>query len=69
MPQLTTGSLSTIADRLPVLADGNHVVLVEVAVDYEPSFNVGLGNQTIEQFIVTRPRFVPRVCLATAPCS
>ena len=33
MPQLTTGSLGTIADRLPVLADGDHVVLVEVAVD------------------------------------
>lgn len=69
MPQLTTESLGTIADRLPVLADGDHVVLVEVAVDYKPSFNVGLGNQTIEQFIVTRPRFVPRVCLTTAPCS
>jgi hypothetical protein len=69
MPQLTTASLSSIADRLPILADGDHVVLVEVAVDYTPSFNVGLGKQTIEQFIVTRPRFVPRVCLTSVPCS
>lgn len=69
LPRLTTASLSSIADKLPMMADGDHVVLVEVEVNYEPSFNVGLGDQTIKQFIVTRPRFVPRICLTGVPCS
>ena len=34
-----------------------------------PAFNVGIGDQTIKQFIVTRPRFVPRICLTGVPCS
>ena len=58
-----------MADRLPNMADGDHVVLVEVEVNYKPSFNVGLGNQTLKQFIVTRPRFVPRICLSGVACS
>lgn len=69
MPRLTTAGLSAISDRLPIMADGDHVVLVEVEVNYEPSFNVGIGDQTIKQFIVTRPRFVPRICLTGVPCS
>lgn len=69
LPRLTTSSVAALADRLPVMADGDHVVLVEVEVNYEPSFNVGLGNQTMKEFIVTRPRFVPRICLTGVACS
>lgn len=68
MPQLTTATLSALDDRIPTMADGDHVVLVEVQVDYEPAFNVGFGEQNIQQFIVTRPRFVPRVCLTGVVC-
>lgn len=68
MPRLTTATLAALADRIPVMSDGDHVVLVEVEVNYEPAFNVGVGDQTIKQFIITRPRFVPRVCLTGVVC-
>ncbi len=70
MPQLTTGSLANMSNRLPEMAGGDFVVLVEVAVNYQASFNVGVGNQTLNQFIVTRPRFktcIPIVANAACP--
>ena len=69
MPQLTTGTVALIAGKLPVLYDGDSVVLVEVNVNYSAAFNVGINDQTLHQFIVTRPRFVPRVCLTTVACT
>ena len=69
MPQLTTASVAALDDRLPILADGDFVVLVEVEVGYRASFNVGVGDQVMKQFIVTRPRFVPKVCLTGVACT
>lgn len=69
MPALTTADLPALAYQLPVLADGDHVVLVEVEVNYTPSFNVGLNPQVLKQFIVTRPRFVPKICLTGVACT
>ena len=69
MPQLTTTTIQGMKDRIPVMSDGDYVVLVEVEVSYHPSFNVGVGNQILEQFIVTRPRFVPKVCLTGTTCT
>lgn len=69
MAQLTTGTVASLAGRLPNMADGDFVVLVEVEVNYEAAFNVGLGDQTLKQFIVTRPRFVPKVCLTGVACT
>jgi dTDP-4-amino-4,6-dideoxygalactose transaminase len=58
-----------IASKLPNLADGDYVVLVEVDVNYHAAFNVGINDQSLKQFIVTRPRFVMPVCLVGAPCT
>lgn len=69
MPQLTTGTVAALAGQLPTLYNGDFVVLVEVEVNYTPAFKVGLGNQTLKQFIVTRPRFVSPICLVGAPCT
>lgn len=69
LPQLTTASIAAMEDRLPLMFNGDFVTLVEVEVDYKPSFNVGLGKQTIKQFIVTRPRFVSPTCLVGAVCT
>ena len=68
LPQLTTASLNALADRLPQMAAGDNVVLVEVEVDYRPAFNVGINDQTLKQFIVTRPRALPKICLVGVPC-
>lgn len=69
MPQLTTASVAALADRLPTMADGDHMVLVEVEVNYKPSFKVGIEDQVLKQFIVTRPRFLPRICLVGVACT
>lgn len=68
MPLLTTGNLSTISGRLPNMADGDFIVLVEVEVGYESAFNVGIGDQTLKQFIATRPRFVRCVPINGGTC-
>lgn len=69
MPRLTTASVAAFADRLPKMADGDRVVLVEVEVNYSAAFNVGIDDQTLKQFIATRPRFLPRICLVGVTCA
>lgn len=69
MTPLTTTALQAMESRIPEMSDGDHVVIVEVTVSYTPSFNVGVSDMDIEQFIVTRPRFVPRICMQGFACS
>lgn len=66
---LTTTTLQAFKSQIPMMALGDTVVLVEVEVNYHPAFNVGVGNQVLKQFIVTRPRFVPKVCLTGVVCT
>lgn len=61
---------TAFVDRIPNMAGGESVVLVETWVDYEPKFDTGVLNaapgvsgQTFDQFIVTRPRNWRRVTL------
>ncbi|MGB8812992.1 MAG: hypothetical protein WCC57_07385, partial [Paracoccaceae bacterium] len=53
--------------KIPNLADGDTVVVVETQVDFEPAFDVGMADLTIENFIVTRPRS-GRVCFVAIAC-
>jgi len=59
--QLFTASLAGMEDRLPDMANGERVVLVESFVDYVPSFNVGINDVTFENFTLTRPRYAGQV--------
>lgn len=59
--QLFTAGLDAMNDRLPDMANGERVVLVESFIDYEPAFNVGLNDLTFENFTLTRPRFAGQV--------
>ena len=59
--QLFTASLAAVEDRLPDMANGERVVLVESFVDYEPAFNVGLNDLTFDNFTLTRPRYAGQV--------
>ena len=63
-PVMTDARLSEVADRIPVMPDGENVLLVETFVDYTPPVNVGLGAKTFSTFIVTRPRYAPQVVYA-----
>lgn len=65
-PALTTDTLQPLASRIPAMVDGDTVVLVETTVPYQPSLDVGLPDQTFEEFIVTRPRFAPRIVFEAA---
>ncbi len=69
---MTTADLQEKAfvDRIPNMAGGESVVLVETWVDYQPKFDTGVLNaapgvsgQTFTQFIVTRPRNDRRVVI------
>jgi Flp pilus assembly protein TadG len=57
----TASEVSGWTDRLPAMVDNERMIVVETAALYEPPFNVGLGNQHIENFIFTRPRYAPQV--------
>ncbi len=69
LTEQTTASLLDSADKIPAMSDGDYVVIVEARVAYAPVFNVGLPNMDIQQFIVTRPRFVPKICMQGFVCS
>ena len=66
MTPLTTASLQDYAYEIPTMSAGNYVIIVEVQVDYQPSFDIGMPDETFNEFIVTRPRFVPCIPMDTA---
>lgn len=62
-----TPSLAAIEDRLPDMAEGERIVLVESFIDYEPAFDIGLNNLTFDNFTVTRPRYAGQVPYSDDP--
>lgn len=69
MPPLTSSDVMNVAEeKIPVMADGDSVVIVETEVAYDPAFEVGIPNHTFDNFVVTRPRYYLKVCLTEEPC-
>ncbi len=68
MTELTTADLAGLTARLPLMADGDSAVLLETRVPYTPPMSFGLQPTTIERFIVTRPRFLPKICHEDLVC-
>jgi Flp pilus assembly protein TadG len=68
MTALTTNDLAAMTNRLPIMSDGDSAVLLEVEVAYTPPVAYGLEPTTIKQFIVTRPRFVAKLCHVSFAC-
>ncbi|MBL4916025.1 TadE/TadG family type IV pilus assembly protein [Szabonella alba] len=68
-PALTTGTIAELTGALPEMADGDSAILVETEVPYIPALRFGLSPTDIEQFIVTRPRFLTRICHTGYSCS
>lgn len=60
-PKLTTTTLQDLAELIPSMADGNTIILLEAWVDYEPALDIGITEKRFEQFIVTRPRYQPKI--------
>jgi Flp pilus assembly protein TadG len=77
MPKLTTGGIPAIKDQLPTLTEFETVLLIETEVDFVPAFTggnvggytMGVGSRTFTEFVVIRPRFIPKVCLQGTACT
>lgn len=53
--------MSAIENRVPDMALGDQVVVVEAWEDWSPDFRVGLPPLTLHHVAVSRPRFAPRL--------
>ncbi|MFK7876578.1 MAG: TadE/TadG family type IV pilus assembly protein [Paracoccaceae bacterium] len=51
--------------RLPIMPDGEFVMVVETHLRYDPPFNTGLINREIKNFVFTKPRYAPQVLFDT----
>lgn len=68
MLPLTTATLSpSQIARIPNMTDGRTAIILEAELDYEPPLSIGLGAavglqpMTFREFIVTPPRYAPRI--------
>ncbi|MCU0815508.1 MAG: hypothetical protein MUF74_03205 [Cypionkella sp.] len=74
LPQLTTTSLQALVPNLPIVSDGDSLILVEARVQFTPSvaqapaFNMYVGETEFDLFIPTRPRFLSKICLQNVAC-
>ncbi len=73
-PELTTADVRGMANRLPVMSDGEQAILVETWVDYSPPYNPSwtpaLSNDVeMDTFTVISPRFTSRLCWNETPNS
>jgi Flp pilus assembly protein TadG len=54
---LSNANISTLRTKLPVMPHNEQVILVETVSVFEPPFKVGMDNQSLDNFVFTRPRF------------
>ena len=48
--------------QIPVIPDGEFLIVVQTQVDYEPNFSIGLGAFTFDNISYTRHRWAPQFC-------
>jgi len=68
LTQLTTSSIAALTAKLPTMSDGDSAVLVEANVNYTPPMRFGLEPNVINQFVVSRPRYLPKICHVDVNC-
>lgn len=68
MTPYTDASLLNVVDRIPAMYDGDSVILVETTTDFNPMFDVGMSSRQVTNFVVTRPRFLPKICMTGITC-
>ncbi|MBS8228884.1 TadE/TadG family type IV pilus assembly protein [Vannielia litorea] len=62
----TNGTITGFKDKIPLMPQGDTVILLETFMAYEPLFNAGIPAKSFENYIVTRPRFAPQLLYAGA---
>lgn len=68
MTPYTDATLLAVLDQVPAMSDGDSVILVETMQDFNPIFDVGMAPRPIKNFVVTRPRFLPKICMTGIVC-
>ncbi len=76
-PVLTNATLAPLSSQIPTLTAFETVLLIESEVSYVPAlaggtvggFTIGVGSRTMKEFVVIRPRFIPKVCLSGTACT
>ena len=62
MIALQSADIANWNDRLPVMPQDDQVIIVESTSDFRPVFAIGLADQTINNFVFTRPRYADQMC-------
>lgn len=69
LAQLQNDDVKTSHAILPIMNDGEQVILVESESDYLPAFNVGLGDEVpVTTRLFTKIRFSGQLCWVTQHC-
>ena len=53
--------LALIEDRIPDMATGDQVIVVESEQEWSPAFSVGLASYRFREVALSRPRFAPQL--------
>lgn len=56
-----------VQNRVPRMAVGDQIVLVESVQGWSPAFSMGLGDYTFREIAVMRPRFSPQLVWTGGP--
>lgn len=62
MVSLQSSDIADWNNRLPVLPQDDQIIIVESSSEFRPVFAVGLADQTINNFVFTRPRYAKQMC-------
>ncbi|MFT7310462.1 MAG: hypothetical protein ACI853_000948 [Paracoccaceae bacterium] len=57
-----SATIDDLSGRLPRVPDLDSIILVETFSAYEPAFNVGIDAFSIDNLVVSRPRYYPGLC-------
>ncbi|NEX47778.1 TadE/TadG family type IV pilus assembly protein [Pseudotabrizicola algicola] len=74
IPRLTTETLPTIQSHLPVMYDGDALIVVETTVEFRPILGAvdmiinDIDTGPMRNVVVTRPRFLPKICMQGVAC-
>ncbi|WP_135506213.1 TadE/TadG family type IV pilus assembly protein [Roseovarius aestuariivivens] len=59
---LTDGEVRSAHASLPVVSDGEEIILIESISNYDPLFNVGINDVTMQTRVFSAIRFAPQIC-------
>lgn len=65
MISLQSVDIASWTNRLPVLPQDDQIIIVESTAEFDPLFNIGMEQQTINNFVFTRPRYAKQLCFGT----